>query len=140
MATARLASRAAFLSGFALAALAIVYLMLISGQGQGFSSRVWLVAAWLAVTAVLCLVGATVAAPRIRALVVGVAACALVPLGVAALWSFGFVVLVIALVAGGAASIAAYEAGIGAWWRFAAAVLLVVTASGLLYLGFSVTE
>jgi hypothetical protein len=135
----RLASRAAFLAGGLSAGMAVLFLVRVSSQGDEFSSRVWLVAAWFVVSAALCLAGAFTLPPRRRALLVGAGAALLIPAAVAALFSFVLMILVPALLAGWAASMAAHEGGIGAWQRVAAAVLLVVAASGLLLVGFNLT-
>jgi len=135
----RLASRAAFLAGALAAGLTLVYLGWIGGQGTGLGSRVVFVAGWLITAAALFLIAAFVNAPRRRALLAGVAACMLLPLAFAAMFSIGLLVLVIALIGGGAASVAAYEGGVGTWQRVAAALLLVIGGTALLILGFSLT-
>lgn len=135
----RLASRASFLAGGLTAGLVIVYLALISGQGEGLSTRVAFVAAWLAVAAVFLLVGAFTHHPRRRALLAGIGSCLLLPLAVAAGFSIGGLIFVLALIGGAAASVAANEGGIGPWRRVAAAIVLVGAASGLLLAGFGVT-
>ena len=57
------------------------------------SSRTWFVATWLGVAAILLLAGAVNAPPRRRAILVGVAACMLLPLAIAALFSIGLLIL-----------------------------------------------
>jgi hypothetical protein len=135
----RLASRASFLAGGLTAGLVIVYLALISSQGEGLSTRVTFVAGWLAVAAVFFLAGAfTPGAPR-RSLLAGIGSSLLVPLAVAAGFSIGGAIFVLAVIGGAAASVAAHEGGIGPWRRAAAAILLVGAASGLLLIGFLLT-
>jgi hypothetical protein len=135
----RLASRASFLAGGLTAGLVIVYLALISGEGQGFSSRVFFVAGWLAVAAVFLLVGAFTHPARRRALLAGIGSSLLLPLAVASGFSIGGAIFVLALIGGAAASVAAHEGGIGPWLRVAAAFVLVSAASGLLLIGFLLT-
>jgi hypothetical protein len=135
----RLASRASFLAGGLTAGLVIVYLALISGQGEGLSTRVVFVAGWLAVAAVFLLVGAFTHHARRRALLAGIGSSLLLPLAIAAGFSIGGIIFVLALIGGAAASVAAHEGGIGPWLRVAAAILLFAAASGLLLAGFGVT-
>jgi hypothetical protein len=135
----RLASRASFLAGGLTAGLVIVYLALISGQGEGLSTRVVFVAGWLAVAAVFLLVGAFTHHARRRALLAGIGSSLLLPLAVAAGFSIGGIILVLTLIGGASASVAAHEGGIGPWLRVAAAILLVAAASGLLVVGFGMT-
>jgi hypothetical protein len=135
----RLASRAAFLAGGLSAGLALVYLVWIDRQGDEFTNRTWLVAGWFVVAAVLFLAGAFTHPPRRRALLAGAAACMLVPLAIIGMWSIGPIVLVLALIGGGAASVAAHEGGIGPWRRVGAAILLVGAAAGLMVIGIMAT-
>jgi hypothetical protein len=135
----RVASRAALLAGVFVGALAVGYVALILGQGEGMSSRTWFVAIWLGVAAILFLAGAFTAPPRRRALLAGIPACMLLPLAVAALFSIGLFILAPALIGGGAASIAGYEGGVGTWTRVGVTALLVGAATAALILGFSVT-
>jgi hypothetical protein len=135
----RLASRASFLAGGLTAGLVIVYLLLIWGQGEGLSTRVVFVAGWLAVAALLLLIGAFTQDARRRAMLAGIGSSLLLPLAVAAGFSIGGIIFVLALIGGAAASIAAHESGVGPWRRVAAAILLVGAASGLLVAGFLVT-
>ena len=139
MAERRLASRAAFLAGGLCAGLVVVYLLVIARQGEGISSRSWFVAGWMLVSAALLIAGAFMRAPTRRALLSGVGACMLLPLAVAAMFSIGLMLLVLAAIGGGAASVAGYEGGVGAWRRVGATVLLVGASTGLLILGFSLT-
>jgi hypothetical protein len=127
------------LAGVFVSALDVGYVALILGQGEGMSSRTWFVATWLGGAAILFLAGAFTAPPRRRALLAGVAACMLLPLAVAALFSIGLFILAPALIGGGAASIAAYEGGVGTWTRVGATAVLVAVAAAALIFGFSVT-
>lgn len=135
----RLASRASFLAGGLTAGLVMVYLALISREGEGPSTRVVFVAGWLAVAATLLLIGAFTHEARRRALLAGIGSSLLLPLAVAAAFSIGGAILVLALIGGAAASGAAHDGEIGPWRRVAAAVLLVAASSGLLVAGFMVT-
>ncbi len=139
MSERRLASRGAFLAGGLCAGLVVVYLAVIAGQGDGIQSRSWFVAGWMLVSAALLLVAAFIRPPTRRALLAGIGACMLLPLAVAAMFSIGLLLLVLAAIGGGAASVAAYEGGVGTWQRVGATLLLVAASTGLLLLGFSLT-
>ena len=98
----RLASRGAFLAGGLSAGLAVVYLLIIVGQGEGIPSRSWFVAGWMVGSGAMSLVSAFTRTPIRRSLLAGIGACMLVPLAVAALFSIGLLLLVPAAVGGGA--------------------------------------
>ena len=135
----RLASRAALLAGGLTAGLVIVYLALIAGEAQGISTRVALVAGWLAVAAVLFLVAAFNHSARHRSLLAGLGSSLLLPLAIVAMFSIGWIIFALAVVGGATASIAAHEGGIGPWQRVAAAIFMVGAASVLLWAGLLVT-
>ena len=116
-----------------------MYLVWIASQGTGLESRVVFVAGWLIAAAVLFLIAGFLRAPRRRALLAGIAACMLLPLAFASLFSIGLMMFAVALIGGGAASVAAYEGGVGTWQRVGASLLLVAASTGLLLLGFSLT-
>lgn len=139
MSERRLASRAAFLAGVVCIGLVVYYALLIGRQGGEIGSRSWFVAGWMLVAAVSLLAGSFIRTPTRRALLAGVGACMLLPLAVAAMFSIGLLLLVLAAVGGGAASVAAYQGGVGTWQRVGATLLLVAASTGLLLLGFSLT-
>lgn len=133
------ASPAALVAGIAATVIVLGYLAIIGKQGEGFEGRVIFVAAWIAGAAVLAFAAAFTRAHRRRALLAGSATAMLAVLAVAALFSIGIALLLVALLVGASASVAAHEGGIGPLWRMVWLVVFLVGAGLLMAAGFQLT-
>lgn len=128
--------------GGAIGALAIDVLyvnLIISQQATMPGNRIPLVAGWIAVPALLAVVGAFADAPSRRAWLLGWSAAALLALSVPAVFSIGIPLLLCAIAIGLGAVRAAELLGMRRWVAFVLAIGMLAVAGGALLLGFLLT-
>ena len=136
----RVASLPALGGGIGAFAIDVFYVNFIIEQRAAMpGNRVPLVAAWIAVAALLAIIGAFTATPPRRAWLLGWSAAALLALSAPAIFSIGIPLLLCAIAIGIGALRAADGLKARPWVAFLAPLLMIAVAGAVLVLGFLLT-
>jgi hypothetical protein len=137
----RVASISALGGAIGTVAVDALYIAAIIQQGMTPpGGRVPFVAIWIAVCALLAGIGAFTWDPRMRAMLLAVAAAAMVTLAVPGIWSIGVPLFICAMATGLGATRAAEELRLPWWVILLAPTLLVAAAGIMLFAGFALTQ